>query len=79
MEFVLFWSKVPENVRTKLNFLLARLLDIAPHHFEVIIDGGLPQPHLCGWTLLHRWNQSLQFAQQLAHAGESVYSSTTFC
>ena len=42
-------------MRTKLNFLLARLLDIAPHHFEVIIDGGLPQPHLCGWTLLHRW------------------------
>ena len=42
-------------MRTKLTFMLARLLDIAPHRFEVIVEGGVPRPHLCGWTLLYRW------------------------
>lgn len=40
--------QVPENLHTPLTFLVARLLDVVPHHFQV-------QGNRCGWNLIYRW------------------------
>ena len=47
--------QVPAEVQTALTFLVARLLDIAPHRFHVRTEANHPSPHICGWNLLFRW------------------------
>ena len=46
---------VSEQHQTQLTFLVARLLDIAPHRFQVRCERNDPPPHLCGWFLIFRW------------------------
>ena len=47
--------QVPANVQTALTFLVARLLDIAPHRFQVRAEQNDAPPHICGWLLIFRW------------------------
>ena len=59
--------QVPQNVRTKLTHMVARLLDIAPHRFEVAHEGDGAPPHLCGWFLLYRWIGHFNMQNNLAN------------
>ena len=59
--------QVQQNVRNKLTHIVARLLDIAPHRFEVIYDGDAVPPHLCGWLLLYRWIAHFNMHNNLAN------------
>ena len=47
--------QVPTNLHTALTFLVARLIDVAPHRFQVQCEFNDPQPHTCGWDLIFRW------------------------
>ena len=47
--------QVPVQLHTPLTFLVARLLDIAPHRFHVNYEYNDPPPHICGWNLIYRW------------------------
>ena len=47
--------QVPASLHTALTFLVGRLLDIAPHRFQVNTEQSDPPDHLCGWLLIYRW------------------------
>ena len=51
--------QMPDHLVTRATFLVARLLDIAPHRIEVQCEQTAFVPHLCGWALLQRWYTAL--------------------
>ena len=54
-ETSVLFVQVPERLHVALTFLVARLLDIAPHRFLVQSEFNDPPPHTCGWNLIFRW------------------------
>ena len=51
--------QMPDHLVTRATFMIARLLDIAPHRIEVQTEQTAFVPHLCGWALLQRWYTAL--------------------
>lgn len=47
--------QIQHDLQTRIVFIVARLLDIAPHRLQVHIAPEHFQEHLCGWNLLMRW------------------------
>lgn len=54
-QVIVTFVQVPEQHHTALTFLVGRLLDIAPHRFQVQTEQSDPPDHLCGWLLIFRW------------------------
>ena len=61
----LTFLQVPPEQQAALTFIVARILDIAPHRLEVLTDQPQAPQHLCGWMLLYRWITRLDLQHQL--------------
>ena len=64
--------QVPVNLHTALTFLVARLIDVAPHRFQVQCEVNEPQPHTCGWDLIFRWYRRHGIHQGIADISNHI-------
>ena len=57
--------QVPPEQQSALTFIVARILDIAPHRLDVQVGQQQAPQHLCGWMLVYRWLTRLNLQHQL--------------
>ena len=51
----LTFVQLPQHLHSAATFVVARLLDIAPHRLTSSSEHEEHLPHLCGWRLVQRW------------------------
>ena len=60
----LTFVQLPQHLHTAATFVVARLLNIAPHRLTSSNEHETHLPHLCGWRLIQRWVQHFDLADE---------------